>query len=369
VGFEKRIAALEDGVDAVSFSCGASAVLAVIMSLARAGDNVVVSAFTHGGTFHQFKVVLPQLGIESRLCDTNDLDKVEQLIDDKTKLIFTESIGNPKLSVADMEPLAAVANRFRFPLVVDATFTAGGYFCQPAKWGADIIVHSATKWIGGHGTTLGGVAIETGRSDWQSNGSRFPQLHGRRPGREGVEADLYEAAGNRAYMRFLRLDVLRDTGACLGTNAAQQLFIGAENLSLRCERQSKNADRLAHWLREHPRVVWVRYLGFESHPYHQLAQKYLQRGFGTVLTFGPKGGSVEGLKLIDAFKLILNTPNVGDSKTLIGHHWSTTHKQCTEEENEAMGVTEDLFRVSLGIENIDDIIGDFERAFEQVPVV
>jgi O-acetylhomoserine/O-acetylserine sulfhydrylase len=360
------MAALEDGVSAVSFSCGASAVLAVVMALARAGDNVIVSCHTHGGTFHQFKVVLPQMGIESRFCDTNDMARVRALIDPKTKLIFTESLGNPKLSVPDLEPLAAVAHGAQMPLVVDATFTAGGYFCQPARWGADIVVHSATKWIGGHGTTLGGVVIETGRSDWQANAARFPQLHGLRPGREGVDDNAYAQVGNGAFAQFLQWDMLRDTGACLSPAAAQQLFVGVETLSLRCARQASNAAALAAWLRAHPRVAWVRYLGFEDHPYHQLAKKYFQRGFGTVLTFGLKGGAAEGLRLVDAFRLVINTANVGDAKTIIGHHWSTTHKQCTAEENEAMGVYEDLFRLSLGIEDIEDIIADFEQAFEKV---
>jgi O-acetylhomoserine/O-acetylserine sulfhydrylase len=336
------------------------------MALARAGDNVIVSCHIHGGTFHQFQVVLRDIGIEARFCDTNDTVKVRELIDDKTKLIFTESLGNPKLSVPDLEPLAAVAHNARLPLVVDATFTAGGYFCQPAKWGADIIIHSATKWVSGHGTTLGGVVIETGRSDWQANATQFPQLHGMRPGREGVEGSLYARIGNLAFAEFLQWDVLRDTGGGLSPLAAQQLFIGAETLSLRCARQAENAAALASWLRAHPRVAWVRYLGFEDHPYHQLARKYFQRGFGTVLTFGLKGGAAEGLRLTDAFELIINTANVGDAKTIIGHHWSTTHKQCTAEENETMGVYEDLFRLSLGIEDIGDIIADFEQAFERV---
>jgi O-acetylhomoserine/O-acetylserine sulfhydrylase len=353
---------LENGKSGVSFSSGASAVLAAVMALAQVGDNVIVSCYTHGGTFHQFKVILRDIGIESRFCDTNDVVKVRDLIDGKTKLIFTESLGNPMLSVPDLEPLAAVAHSAQLPLVVDATFTAGGYFCQPAKWGADIIIHSATKWIGGHGTTLGGVVIETGRSDWQSNAARFPQLHGMRPGREGVEGSLYARIGNLAFAQYLRWDLLRDTGACMSPLAAQQLFIGVETLSLRCARQAENAAALAVWLRARPRVAWVRYLGFEDHPYHQLAKKYFQHGFGTVLTFGLKGGAVEGHRMIDAFQLVINSANVGDAKTIIGHHWSTTHKQCTAEENETMGVYEDLFRLSLGIEDIGDIIADFEQA-------
>jgi O-acetylhomoserine/O-acetylserine sulfhydrylase len=357
------MAALEDGVSALSFASGASAVIAVVMGLARAGDNVIVSRHTHGGTFHQFMIILPQMGIESRFCDIGNVAEVRKLVDHRTKMIFTESLGNPMLSVPDLESLAAVAHSSHLPLVVDATFTAGGYFCQPARWGADIIIHAATKWIGGHGTTMGGVVIETGRSDWQANSERFPQLHGLRPGREGIDENTYAQVGDGAFMRFLQCEMLRDTGACLSPAAAQQLFIGVETLSLRCARQAANAASLAAWLRAHPRVAWVRYLGFEDHP---LAKKYFRRGFGTVLTFGLHGGAAEGRKLIDGLKLIINCANVGDAKTIVGHHWSTTHRQCTAEEAEAMGVYEDLLRVSLGIEDIEDIVDDFEQSFEQV---
>ncbi|KAH6692974.1 hypothetical protein EV126DRAFT_481263 [Verticillium dahliae] len=366
--FERRMVALEDGVDAVSLASGAAATLTVAMSLARVGDNVIVSNFTHGGTFHQFKLIMAQMGVESRFCNTNDLERVRSLLDERTKFIFTETIGNPKFSVADLEPLAEIAHGAQIPLVVDATFTAAGYFCQPARWGADIIIHSATKWIGGHGTTLGGVVIETGRSDWQSNVARFPQLHGREFGSDKVVGtNLYTALGSRAYMQMLKWDFMRDTGACLAAPSAQQLCIGLETLPLRCERQTNNADQLARWLRAHSRVAWVRYLGFEDHPDHALAKKYFTpgHGFGSVLTFGLKGGAAEGFALIDAFKLITNTPNVGDAKTIIGHHWSTTHKQCSPEEMENMGVYEDLLRLSLGIEHISDIVRDFEQALGQ----
>ncbi|KAG7121596.1 Sulfhydrylase-like protein lolC2 like [Verticillium longisporum] len=366
--FERRMVALEDGVDAVSLASGAAATLTVAMSLARVGDNVIVSNFTHGGTFHQFKLIMAQMGVESRFCNTNDLERVRSLLDERTKFIFTETIGNPKFSVADLEPLAEIAHGAQIPLVVDATFTAAGYFCQPARWGADIIIHSATKWIGGHGTTLGGVVIETGRSDWQSNVARFPQLHGREFGSDKVVGtNLYTALGSRAYMQMLKWDFMRDTGACLAAPSAQQLCIGLETLPLRCERQTNNADQLARWLRAHSRVAWVRYLGFEDQPDHALAKKYFTpgHGFGSVLTFGLKGGAAEGFALIDAFKLITNTPNVGDAKTIIGHHWSTTHKQCSPEEMENMGVYEDLLRLSLGIEHISDIVRDFEQALDQ----
>ncbi|KAG9239893.1 hypothetical protein BJ878DRAFT_529848 [Calycina marina] len=364
-GFERRIVALELGKEGLSFASGAAAILTVAQSLSTVGDNAVVSCSVHGGTYHQFQVILPEMGLECRIIDTNDLEKVKSLIDDRTKFVYTETISNPKFAVADLEGLSAITRAAKIPLIVDATFTAGGYFSQPARFGVDIVIHSATKWIGGHGTTLGGIVVETGRSDWQSNAARFPRLHTRR-GRHGADASLYDQFGKGAYMSFLRWDFMRDTGACLGAQAAQQLFIGVETLSLRCERQHQNAQTVGAWLRAHPRVAWVKYLGFADHPYHKLACKYLQNGFGTVMTFGLKGSIDKAWELVDAFRLIANTPNVGDAKTTVGHHWSTTHKGCSTKENEAMGVYEDLFRLSLGIENADDIIADFQQAFDVV---
>lgn len=339
--------------------------MTVAQSLSTVGDNAVVSCSVHGGTYHQFQVILPAMGLECRIIDTNDLEKVKSLIDDKTKFVFTETISNPRFAVADLEGLSAITRAAKIPLIVDATFTAGGYFSQPARFGVDIVIHSATKWIGGHGTTLGGIVVETGRSDWQSNAARFPRLHTRR-GRNGEDAGLYDQFGGGAYMSFLRWDFMRDTGACLGAQAAQQLFIGVETLSLRCERQHQNAQVVGAWLRAHSRVAWVKYLGFADHPYHKLARKYLQNGFGTVMTFGLKGSIDKAWEVVDALRLIANTPNVGDAKTTVGHHWSTTHKGCSAEENEAMGVYEDLFRLSLGIENSDDLIADFQHAFDSV---
>ncbi|EHK98681.1 putative O-acetylhomoserine (thiol)-lyase [Glarea lozoyensis 74030] len=287
-GFERRMVALELGKEGLSFASGAAAILTVAQSLSTVGDNAVVSCSVHGGTYHQFQVILPAMGLECRIIDTNDLENVKSLIDDKTKFVFTETISNPRFAVADLEGLSAITRAAKIPLIVDATFTAGGYFSQPARFGVDIVIHSATKWIGGHGTTLGGIVVETGRSDWQSNAARFPRLHTRR-GRNGENAGLYDQFGGGAYMSFLRWDFMRDTGACLGAQAAQQLFIGVETLSLRCERQHQNAQVVGAWLRAHPRVAWVKYLGFADHPYHKLARKYLQNGFGTVMTFGLKG--------------------------------------------------------------------------------
>ncbi|KAM0349702.1 hypothetical protein ACHAPU_003531 [Fusarium lateritium] len=365
VGFEKRMAALELGKDALSFSSGAAAILTVAQSLVKVGDNAVVSGSVHGGTYHQFEVILPAMGLECRIMDTNDLGKVEAAIDERTRFVFTETISNPKFAVADLQGLSALTRKANIPLIVDATFSAAGFFCQPAKFGVDMVIHSATKWIGGHGTTLGGVVIETGVSDWQSN-QAYTHLHAKR-GREGTDTSLYDQFGNEAYMSFLRWEFMRDTGACLGAQAAQQLFIGVETLSLRCERQYHNAQIMSTWLRNHPRIAWVKYLGFQDHPYHQLALKYLS-GFGTVMTFGFKGSVDTAFDTVDAFEIISNTPNVGDAKTTVGHHWSTTHKGCSVEQNEAMGVYQDLFRLSLGIERVEDLIADFEQAFDAVPL-
>ncbi|KAH9904940.1 lyase [Xylariomycetidae sp. FL2044] len=367
IGFERRMAALEGGKEALGFASGAAAILTVAQSLATAGDNAVVSCAVHGGTIHQFEVILRGMGLEGRIVDTNDLALVESLVDEKTKFIFTETIGNPKFAVADLDGLSAIARKANIPLVCDATFTCAGYFCQPAQFGVDIVIHSATKWIGGHGTTLGGVVIETGVSDWQSNAARFPHLHEKRENRSGPVPSLYEQHGGGAYMTFLRWEFMRDTGACLSPHAAQQLFIGVETLSLRCERQARNAETLALWLRDHPRVSYVRFLGLPDHPYHELGRKYLKNGFGTVMTFGIKGGVQQAWDVIDNLQLILNTPNVGDSKTTIGHHWSTTHKTRKIEENHAMGVYEDLLRLSVGIENVQDLIADLDQAFKAVP--
>ncbi|OAP62550.1 hypothetical protein AYL99_01777 [Fonsecaea erecta] len=368
-GFEKRMTALEGGVEGLAFSSGGAAVLGVVMSLAAVGDNVIISGAIHSGTHHQFHKVLSQLGIEARVCNvTEDIERIRRLIDDNTKFIFTESLGNPSLAVPDFEPLAAIAHDYQIPLVVDATLTAGGYFCQPAEWGADIIIHSATKWIGGHGTTLGGIVIGTACSDWQANKARFPRLHGQFPGLDAEQANWYKSVGDKAYMQFLKKDYMRDYGPCLTPLAAQQLLIGVETLSVRCQRQSENAYAIARWLRAHPRVASVQYLGFDDHPSHQRALKYFQRGFGTIVNFELKGGAAEAIKFIDCLKLITNTTNVGDAKTLIGHHRSTTHREFTTEDNAVMGVSESLCRLSLGIEDIEDLIEDFEQAFQCVSI-
>lgn len=359
--FEKRIAALEGGVAAVASSSGAAAQFMAFATLAKAGDNIVSTSALYGGTYNQLKVLLPRLGITTKFVVGNDPADFAAAIDDKTKAVFIESIGNPKYSVPDFEALAKVAHDAGIPLVVDNTFGAGGYFCRPIDHGADIIVHSATKWIGGHGTTIGGVIVDSGKFDWGKAAAKFPEMVEPAPGFHGLK--FWETFGPITFAIRARVDVLRDVGACLNPFAAFQLIQGVETLSLRAERHGQNALALAKWLETNAHVSWVSYPGLESHPSHENAKKYLTRGFGGVLSFGVKGGGKAGSQVVDGFKLISNLANVGDSKTLAIHPWSTTHEQLSDEEKVASGATEDLIRISVGTEHIDDIIADFEQSF------
>ncbi|KFY59323.1 hypothetical protein V496_05714 [Pseudogymnoascus sp. VKM F-4515 (FW-2607)] len=359
--FEKRIAALEGGVAAVASSSGAAAQFMAFATLAKAGDNIVSTSALYGGTYNQLKVLLPRLGITTKFVVGNDPADFAAAIDDKTKAVFIESIGNPKYSVPDFEALAKVAHDAGIPLVVDNTFGAGGYFCRPIDHGADIVVHSATKWIGGHGTTIGGVIVDSGKFDWGKAAAKFPEMVEPAPGFHGLK--FWETFGPITFAIRARVDVLRDVGACLNPFAAFQLIQGVETLSLRAERHGQNALALAKWLETNAHVSWVSYPGLESHPSHENAKKYLTRGFGGVLSFGVKGGGAAGSQVVDGFKLISNLANVGDSKTLAIHPWSTTHEQLSDEEKVASGATEDLIRISVGTEHIDDIIADFEQSF------
>jgi len=359
--FEKRIAALEGGVAAVAASSGQSAQFMAFAALAHAGDNIVSTTNLYGGTYNQLKVFLPRLGIHTRFVDGDKAEDFAKLIDDNTKAIYIESIGNPKYNVPDFEAIVKVAHEHGVPVVVDNTFGAGGFFCRPFDHGADIIVHSATKWIGGHGTTIAGVVVDSGKFDWGKNAKRFPEMVEPSPGYHGLK--FWETFGPLAFALRVRVDILRDLGAALNPFAAQQLILGLETLSLRAERHGQNALALAKWLEANPHVSWVSYPGLESHPSHTLAKKYLTRGFGGVLSFGVKGGGAAGSQVVDGFKLISNLANVGDSKSLAIHPWSTTHEQLADSEKITSGVTEDLIRVSVGTEYIDDIIADFEQSF------
>lgn len=360
--FEKRIAALEGGVGALATSSGQGAQFIAITALAHAGDNIISTSNLYGGTYNQFKVFFPRLGINTKFVDVDKPDEIAAAIDDKTKAVYVESIGNPKYNVPDLEAIVKVAHEHGVPVVVDNTFGAGGYFIRPIDHGADIVVHSATKWIGGHGTTIGGVVVDSGKFDWGKNGARFPQFVEPSEGYHGLK--FWDTFGAISFIIRARVEIQRDLGATLNPFAAQQLLLGLETLSLRAERHGQNALALAKWLEKNEHVSWVSYPGLESHPYHAAAKKYLRNGFGGVLSFGVKGGEAAGEQVVDGFKLISNLANVGDAKTLAIHPWTTTHQQLTEKERLASGVSADLIRISVGIEHLDDIIADFEQSFK-----
>jgi O-acetylhomoserine/O-acetylserine sulfhydrylase len=361
--FEKRIAALEGGVAAVAASSGQSAQFMAIAALAHAGDNIVSTSYLYGGTYNQFKVFLPRLGIHTKFVNGDKPEDIVAAIDDKTKAVYIESIGNPRYNVPDFEAIAKVAHDKGVPLVVDNTFGAGGYLVRPIEHGADIIVNSATKWIGGHGTTIAGVVVDSGKFDWGKNAARFPQFVDPSEGYHGLK--FWETFGPISFAIRVRVEILRDLGSCLNPFGAFQLIQGLETLSLRVERHVSNTLALARWLEKHERVAWVSYPGLESHPSHEMAKKYLKRGFGGVLSFGLKGGEDRIVSMVDSLKLASNLANVGDAKTLVIHPASTTHEQLTDEEQLKSGVTKDLIRVSVGIEHIDDIVEDFIQAFEK----
>lgn len=361
--FEKRIAALEGGVGAVAVASGQAAQLLAISGVARSGENIVSAPYLYGGTYNQLKVTIKRFGIETKFAKDDKPESFEALIDENTRAIYIESISNPKYIIPDFKAVAAVAHKHNIPLIVDNTFGAGGYFVRPIEHGADIVVHSATKWIGGHGTTIAGVIVDGGNFKWDTVPGRYPNLTEPAQAYNGL---VYtEAIGNAsAFITYVRTELLRDLGPSLNPFAAFQLIQGLETLSLRAERHAQNAQKLAEYFVKSPHVTWVLYPGLESHPTHDLAKEYLKRGFGGVLSLGVKGG--KGDNVVDALELASNLANVGDSKTLVIAPYFTTHAQLTPEEKGASGVTEDLIRVSVGTEFIDDIIADFEKAFEKV---
>ncbi|MEX6688544.1 O-acetylhomoserine aminocarboxypropyltransferase/cysteine synthase [Danxiaibacter flavus] len=368
--FEQRLAALEGGVAALATSSGQSAQFLAISNILQAGDNFVSTSYLYGGTYNQFKVSFKRLGIDARFAEGDDVESFRSLIDGKTKAIYLETIGNPRLNIPDFEKFAALAKEFDLPLIVDNTFGAGGYLCAPIKWGANIVVESATKWIGGHGTSIGGVIVDGGNYNW-GNG-KFPQFTEPSEGYHGLK--FWEVFGegnplglpNIAFIIRARVEGLRDFGAALSPFNSFLLLQGVETLSLRAERHSQNALALAQWLEKHPSVDFVWYPGLESSPYNALAKKYLPNGFGGVLQFGVKGGKEKAAQLINELKLASHLANVGDAKTLVIHPASTTHEQLSEEEQIASGVLPNVVRISAGIEHINDIKADFEQAFEKI---
>lgn len=365
--FEQRIAALEGGVAAVATSSGQAAQFLAITTIAQAGDNIVSTSYLYGGTYNQFKVALPRLGIHVKFVDGDNPEDFKKAIDAKTKAIYVETIGNPRFNIPDFEALSKVAHDAGIPLIVDNTFGAGGYIARPIDYGADIVVESATKWIGGHGTSIGGVVVDSGKFNW-GNG-KFPLFTDPSPSYHGLNFwEVFGSGGpfgNIAFAIRARVEGLRDIGPALSPFNAFQLLQGVETLSLRVQRHVDNALELARWLKQHPQVAWVEYNGLEDSPYHALAKKYLRHGFGAVLNFGIKGGSQAAQKFIDNVVLASHLANVGDAKTLVIHPTSTTHQQLSEEEQRRAGVRPDLIRVSVGIEHIDDIKADFEHALGQ----
>ncbi|HLP18391.1 MAG TPA: O-acetylhomoserine aminocarboxypropyltransferase/cysteine synthase [Bacteroidota bacterium] len=367
--FEDRIAALEGGVAALATSSGQAAQLLAISTFVTAGENIVATSNLYGGTYNQFKVTFPRLGINVKFVDSDEPEAFRKLIDEKTKAIYVETIGNPRLNIPDFEAIAKVAHDAGIPLVVDNTFGAGGYLARPIDFGADIVVESATKWIGGHGTSIGGVIVDSGKFNW-GNG-KFPIFTEPSPGYHGLKFwEVFGSGGSFGNIAFIiraRVEGLRDLGPCISPFNSFLLLQGLETLSLRVERHNENALKVAQWLEKHPKVGWVSYPGLASHPYHASAKKYLRNGlFGSIIVFGIKGGIEAGKTFINNVKLASLLANVGDAKTLVIHPASTTHQQLSQEEQAQSGVTPDMIRVSVGIEHIDDIIADFETALAAV---
>ncbi|MFD1871191.1 O-acetylhomoserine aminocarboxypropyltransferase/cysteine synthase family protein [Hymenobacter bucti] len=364
--FEQRIAALEGGVAAVAVGSGQAAQFIALNNILKQGDNIVSSSYLYGGTYNQFKVAFKRLGIEARFAQGDDADSIEALIDDNTRAIYLETIGNPSFSVPDFERIAAVARKHDLPLVVDNTFGAGGYLFQPLLHGANIVVESATKWIGGHGTSVGGVIVDGGTYDF-GNG-KYPQFTEPSEGYHGlVFNDVFGKNGpfgNIAFAIRARVEGLRDFGPAISPFNSFLLLQGLETLSLRVERTVENALKVAQWLEQRPEVAHVNYPGLASSPHHQNAAKYLKRGFGGVLSFALHGSKDTATAVIDNLKLISHLANVGDAKTLIIQPSATTHQQLSEQEQIASGVTPTLLRLSVGIEHIDDILADLGQALE-----
>ncbi|MDR4248752.1 homocysteine synthase [Bacillus pumilus] len=356
--FEKRIAELEGGIGALAVSSGQAATTYSILNIAGAGDEIVSSSSLYGGTYNLFAHTLKKLGITVKFVDSSNLEELEAAITDKTKAVYAESIGNPKGDILHIEAVSAIAHKHHIPLIVDNTL-ASPYLLRPIEFGADIVVHSATKFIGGHGTSIGGVIVDSGQFPW-ADSDKFKGLTEPDPSYHGLT--YTEAIGEAAYITKARVQLLRDLGAALSPFNSFLLLQGLETLHLRLERHSENALKTAQFLQDHPLVDWVSYPGLESHESYELAQTYLPKGQGAILTFGIKGGRVAGKKLIDSVKLFSHLANVGDSKSLIIHPASTTHQQLSEAEQKATGVTPELIRLSVGTEAIEDILADLEQA-------
>jgi len=367
--FEERVAALEDGRAAVATASGMAAQLTAILAIVQPGQHIVASSLLYGGTYSQFAITLPKMGIQTTLVDPDQPDNFRRALQPNTRLVYGETLGNPKINVLDIEPIARIAHEARIPLMIDNTM-ASPFLCRPFDWGADIVVHSATKYIGGHGTTLGGVLVESGHFDWGSG--KFPEMVAPSAAYHGVK--FWETFGDFAYTMKARMEVLRVHGAALAPMSAWQLLQGLETLHVRMERHVTNARRVADFLLYHPRVQWVNWPGLASSPYYALAKKYLRAidgepGAASVMTFGIREGagqtaSQAAEKFIDRLQFVSHLANIGDAKSLVIHPASTTHRQLSDDQQRAAGVLPEMVRLSIGIESIDDILWDLEQALE-----
>ncbi|HEX4021161.1 MAG TPA: homocysteine synthase [Acidobacteriaceae bacterium] len=359
---EKRVAALEGGVAALATASGQAAETLAILTLANSGDEIVSTTSLYGGTYNLFHYTLPKLGIKVRFVDADDFDGLRKAINDRTKAIYTESLGNPKLDVVDLEKLASIAHEHKLPLIVDNTVPSP-ILCRPIDWGADIVVHSATKFLGGHGNSIAGVIVDAGKFDWAASG-RFPDFVNPDPSYHGLSYS--QAFGPIAFILKARVQGLRDTGGCLSPFNAFLVLQGIETVHLRVPRHAENALAVARHLEKHPGVEWVNYPGLPSSKYYERAKKYLPNGASAIVTFGIRGGYDAGKQLIDSLELFSLLANIGDAKSLVIHPASTTHQQLSGEEQQATGVSPNLIRLSVGIEDIHDILADLDSALEKV---
>ena len=359
--FEERMALLEGGVGAVAFASGMGAINAAILNILQAGDEIVAAPTIYGGTFNLLANMLPKLGIKTHFVNPDDPESFRRAINDKTRLVYAETIGNPGINLIDIEKIADIAHEAKIPFMLDNTFGTP-YLIKVFDYGVDIVVHSATKFIGGHGTTLGGVVVDSGNFDWIGSG-KFPCLT--EPDESYHGLNYAKDCGKSAYTTKLLAQYLRDTGACLSAQSAFNLLIGLETLSLRIERHVKNTKKITEFLNDHPQVAWVNYPGLKDNKYYELGQKYLPNGAGSIFTFGIKGGLEAGIKFIESLQIFSHLANVADAKSLVIHPASTTHAQLNEEEQKLAGVTPDMIRVSVGIEDVDDLIWDLNQALEK----
>lgn len=357
---DERIALLEDGTAGITVASGSAAIYYAILNIAGAGDEIVSASTLYGGTYNMFSVTLPKIGIKTVFVDPDDINNFEKAINEKTKAVYIESIGNPNANLIDIEKVAEIAHRHNLPLIVDNTFGTP-YLIRPIKYGADIVVHSATKFLGGHGTSIGGVIVESGKFNWKNGKFRDfiePDIH--------YNGIVFGDLGGMAFTTKIRAQILRDTGACISPFNSFLLLQGIETLSLRVERHVENTRKVVEYLNSHPKIEWVNYPEVEGNKYNELAKKYFPKGAGSIFTFGIKGGLEAGKKFIDSLNLFSILANVADAKSLVIHPASTTHAQMTEEEQKISGIAPELIRISIGIENINDIIEDLEQSLAQI---